>query len=170
MKTFSIKKKTLIITGMVALLLVTGYVNYSLNNKAAAKTAAKPAATATAAADDAQTGNFFADFRTERTKNREQEMIYLDSIIADEAANADAVREAQNLKLEITRSMEAETTIEGMLKSKGFAEAVVTFSSDSVNVVVGQNELTQQQVAQVLDIVRTETGAKAENVKVIPQA
>jgi stage III sporulation protein AH len=163
MKMFSIKKKTMVIVGMEALLLVTGYLNYSLTDREAGNVA-------TGGGDEVQTGNFFADFRAERTKNRQQEMDYLDSIIAAENANADAVSEAQNLKLEITRSMEQETTIEGLLKSKGFAEAVVTFSTGSVNVVVGSPELTQQQVAQVLDIVRTETGTAAENIKVIPQA
>jgi stage III sporulation protein AH len=165
MKMFSIKKKTMIIVGMVALLLVTGYMNYSLNNRKGTATNSN-----VPAGDEQETGNFFTDFRAERTKNRQQEMSYLDSIIAAETTSADAVTEAQNLKLEITRSMEKETTIEGLLKSKGFSEAVVTFSNDSVNVVVGDSELTQQQVAQVLDIVCAETGTKAENIKVIPQA
>ena len=165
MRMFTIKRKTMIIVGMVALLLITGYINFSLNSK---KSTAKTPVTNTA--DETQTGNFFTDFRSERTKNREQEIEYLNSIISSEASNADAISEAQTLKLDITNSMEKETTIEGLLKAKGFADAVVTFHTGSVNVVVSNTELTQQQVAQVLDIVTKETGEKAENIKVIPSA
>jgi hypothetical protein len=38
----------------------------------------------------------------------------------------------------------------------------------SVNVVVKTNQLTQQQAAQILDIVMAESGEAAANVKIIP--
>ena len=39
-----------------------------------------------------------------------------------------------------------------------------------MNVVVDCEMLTDEQVAQILDIVQRETGESAENVKVIPGA
>lgn len=160
---FSIRKKTMIIIGMIALLLVTGYLNYRFNTGDKAVQSIKDDATT-------ETGNFFTDFRSERGKNREQEITYLDSIISNQASNPDAIKEAQNLKLDITKSIEKEGTIEGLLKAKGFADAVVTFHTGSVNVVVKDKELSSAKVAKILDVVIKESGEKAENVKVIPSA
>ena len=67
-------------------------------------------------------------------------------------------------------NMEAEFTIENLIRAKGFTDAAVTFHGGSVSVVVDCDTLTEEQVAQLLDIVRSETGEPAENVKVIPGA
>jgi len=155
----------MIITGMIVLLLVTGYLNFRFNSNNT-----NVANNNNNNQEETTTGNFFVDFRAERLKNRQEEIAYLDSIISNENSNVDAIKEAQNLKLSITRAMELENTIEGLLKAKGFSDAVVTFQTGSVNVVVKNSELTQAQVAQVLDIVKDETGEKAQNIKVIPTA
>lgn len=62
--------------------------------------------------------------------------------------------------------MEMEVTIENLVRAKGFDEVIVSLHAGSVNVIVGETELTDEQVAQILDIVLRETGEKAENVKV----
>ena len=63
--------------------------------------------------------------------------------------------------------MEKELLIEGLLKAKGFEDAVITISDAAVNVIVKQKDLTKQQVAQVLEIVLREAGdISAENVKI----
>ena len=63
--------------------------------------------------------------------------------------------------------MEKELLIEGLLKAKGFEDAVITISDTAVNVIVKQKDLTKQQVAQVLEIVLREAGdISAENVKI----
>ena len=62
--------------------------------------------------------------------------------------------------------MEMEFAIEALLTAKGFADAAVTFHTDSVNVIIKAQELSEQQVAQVLDIVCRETGERAENIKI----
>ena len=64
--------------------------------------------------------------------------------------------------------MEKELTIENLIKAKGFADAAVTFHYGSVNVVVDCTELTNEQVAQILDIVTRETGEPAANIKISP--
>ncbi len=57
-------------------------------------------------------------------------------------------------------------TIESLLKAKGFADAAVTLHEGSVNVVLSAETLTDEQVAQVLDIILRETDAGAEDVKI----
>ncbi len=109
--------------------------------------------------------NFFESFRTEREKTRSEEITYLDTIIA-QGADADTLSDAQQQKLLIVENMEKELTVESLLKAKGFADAAVTLHTGSVNVILDAEELTDEQVAQVLDIVLRETGEAAENVKV----
>ena len=62
--------------------------------------------------------------------------------------------------------MEKELTVESLLKAKGFSDAAVTLHAGSVNVILSAESLTDEQVAQVLDIVMRETGEGAENIKV----
>ena len=71
--------------------------------------------------------------------------------------------------MEIVDCMEKEQTIEDLLKAKGFNDSAVTFHYGSVNVIIDCDELTTEQIAQILDIVRRETGEPAGNIKVSPK-
>ena len=111
---------------------------------------------------------FFATFREERESVREKEIEYLDSIITNENSDKESLKDAQDQKIELTRIMEKEMVIEGMLKAKEIEDAVVTIRTGSINVVVSLDEITDAQAAQILDIVRRETSETAENIKIIP--
>ena len=114
--------------------------------------------------------DYFESFRTERESVRELEIGYLDEIIATSASDAVTLADAQAQKLALVNNMETEFTIESLIRAKGFADAAVTFHGGSVNVIVDCETLSDEQVAQILDIVQRETGESAENVKVIPGA
>ena len=110
--------------------------------------------------------NYFSAFREDRETTRTQEMAYLDAIIADPNSDAEALEEAQQRKLTMITCMEAEFTIESLLRAKGFNDAAVTFHGNSVSVVVDAAKLSDEQAAQILEIVTRESGLKAENVTV----
>ena len=158
---FKISRKAIVISAMVLLLLVTGLLNwkYISNNNAIAENK-EPV-------QDVTTSNFFTTYKNERLTNREEEIIYLDSVIANASTDTETINEAQQMKMEIVANMELESTLEGLLVAKGFEDAIVTFGSTSVNVVVKDAELTSAKVAQILDIVTTETQYTASEVKVI---
>ncbi len=154
------KKKIFILTGMVALLVLTGVLNIVLN-----LTAANPDSDANAGSTYT---DFFAAYRVDRTASREQSMLYYDEIIASAESSAEAKAEAEAAKLPLTESMETELVLEGLIKSLGFADAVVTSTTENINVIVRCQEMTGTQAAQILQIVTTETDAKATNVRIIP--
>ena len=108
---------------------------------------------------------FFAAFRADRDTTREKEIDYLDAII-EQGADQQTLSDAQQQKLDIVNNMEKELTVESLLKAKGFADAAVTLHAGSVNVILSAESLSEEQVAQVLDIVIRKTGEPAENVKV----
>ena len=58
--------------------------------------------------------------------------------------------------------------IEGLIKSLGFEDAVVTNTTENINVIVKSAELTSEEAAQILDIVTTETDKTALDVRIIP--
>lgn len=158
---FKISRKALVISAMALLLVITGLLNW--------KYIASGDNQVEAPVDDAldTSASFFTTYKSERSANREDEITYLDSVIANANTDATTLNEAQQMKMEIVNSMELEKNIEGLLISKGFADAIVTFGTTSVNVVVKDSELTQAKVAQILDIITTETEYAPGEVKII---
>lgn len=111
--------------------------------------------------------NFFEAFREERESTRSLEIEYLDEIIAASANDSETLKDATEQKLRLVANMEAEFSAESMIRAKGFSDAAVTFHKGSVNVVIAAEELSSEEVAQILDIVKRETGEKTENIKIM---
>ena len=155
------KKKVIILVSLVVLLVATGCLNYFLtvrnNNKTTSNTNL-----------DEATPTFFATYRTDRESTRAQEILYLEDIISSANSDQETITGAQNKKLELVGTMETELALEGLIKSKGFEDCVVTISSNNVNVVVQDNELTLDEAAQILNIIVSETDYTAQNVVIIP--
>ena len=155
------KKKILILVGMFALLVVTAVLNYTIASNANKK------------GDDAvATGNFFTNYRTERTTTRNQEIAYLDTIIVNESADyVDARNTAMEQKMKLISIMEMEVTLEHLIKAAGYDDVVVTIgsTSDNVNIIVtSQEALTNAQVASIYTLVFEETGIDPDFVRIIP--
>ncbi len=127
-----------------------------------------------AAADEAEMEqaetDYFGAFRAERDAVRATEIEYLDEVIAVSYSDAETLADAQAQKLALVENMEAEFTIENLLRAKGFSDAAVTFHKGSVNVVVDCPQLSSEQVAQILDVVTRETGESADNIKILSEA
>lgn len=152
------KKRIIILCGMLVLLVVTGVLNIVLNQSSIA----------TGSGDAMQSSSFFQTYRSDRVATREQTILYLDAIIANSASDADAVKKAQDDKLELTKNMELELVLEGLIKALGYDDAVVTNSTENVNVIIKATSITAEQAAQILEVIVTETDKKANNVRIIP--
>ena len=153
------KSKIFVLVGMVALLVVTGVLNIVLNKKAES---------ASVSANEMTSASFFDTYRSDRAETRAETVMYLDAIISDELSSAEAVSEAENDKLALTSAMELELVLEGLIKAAGFEDAVVTSTSENMNVILKTAELTEEQVTKVLEIISSETGRKPASVRIIP--
>ncbi len=156
------KKKVFIILGFSLLLIATGVLNIVLNKNLL-----------TSAKDDGTTvtvGNFFSTYRTDRTETREQEILYLDAIIASASSSAEAITKAETKRQDLIELMDAELIIEGLIKAKGFGDAIVSTSSSAINVIIKSAELTVAEVAQIVDIIQSQTAYTLDNMKIIPVA
>jgi stage III sporulation protein AH len=154
------KKKIIVLVSLVLLLVATGCLNYFLTTSATSST------------DDGTDVDvettFFPAYREERSNTRAQEILYLDDIIASANSDEETIASAQSKKLYLVDSMEVELVLEGLIKAKGFEDCVVTISSENVNVVVQDTELSIEEAAQILDIIVSETDYTASNVIIIP--
>ena len=159
MKTLSKKKKIIILSVMVALLLVTGYVNVALNSSLSNNIAQTSSAT---------NANFYTTYRNEREATRTQEIQFYDSIIASATSSDDAKEEAELNKMNLIAQMEKELVTEGIIRGKGFTDAIVTSSSSNVNVFVQSSELTSTEVAQITTVVTEQLGVEIDRIIIIP--
>jgi len=61
-----------------------------------------------------------------------------------------------------------ENVLERLILAKGFADAVISSSNGNISVIVKSAELTKAEVAQIVEIVQTQTGLDIDNIKIIP--
>ncbi len=106
-------------------------------------------------------------FSEERARVRQMESSVLSTMAADEEADAGMRARARSELLTLTARMETETTVEGVLRMRGFEDAVVTVSASSVNVVVRADALSREESAAILELVLRETGQSGANVKIM---
>ena len=160
MKTLSRKKKIIILSAMVALLLVTGFVNVALNSTLSSS--------ATQTSSSANNASFYVTYREEREATRTQEIQFYDSILASATASDKAKLEAEANKVALISQMEKELVTEGILVGKGFDDAIVTMSSKNVNVFIKSKELSSVEVAQITSIVTEQLNVEIDKIIIIP--
>lgn len=156
-----LKKKTkiIILSAMVLLLGVTGYLNITLNNQ----TISTSTSTTTQSSY-----NYFDSYRTDRSETRDQEILYYTAIIEDENTTEEAQKAAEEKKLALISEMENELALEYLIKGLGFSDAIVTTSSNYINVIVKSSELTSSEVAKIVTVVTEQTDYSLSAIKVIP--
>lgn len=172
------KKKYGVLIGVVAFLALTVFVNSRVNKRVNQLPTPSPTLTIalrpdTAAAQAMQDGeavevSYFETFRLDRQSTRDKELEYLEALILHDKTDEETLIDAQQRKLALVDNMEKEFCVEAMVKAKGFSDVAVTFHPGSLNIVVQVETLSEQEVAQVLDIACRETGEQAKNIKIIP--
>lgn len=113
-------------------------------------------------------GNSFDDFRDERKESRQIQISQLNEMIHSGVDDPEILALAQRRLLDLLDRMEKETNLEGMLKMRSFEDVIVAVSTDTANVFVKGDVLTQQQTAVILELVSREMKISGRNVKIIP--
>ena len=75
----------------------------------------------------------------------------------------------QSATQEITKINNIKISImicENLIKTKGFENSVVFVNGESISVIIGASELSNEQVAQVQNIISREMNAKIENIHI----
>lgn len=178
-----VNKRQITIAGLIILICVAGYLNWSYKNEGQkdivpainneAEVSKKYGEAQLVSGNNIQKqendlkGNYFADAKINKEKARAEAIellkITINSQNSDQKAKADANEEIKN----ISKSIEKEAIIENLLKAKGFDEAIIFINRDSVNVIIGSMGLLPSDTAKIQDIVTNETQVPVEKIKIM---
>lgn len=107
---------------------------------------------------------YFASAKLAREQTRAKNKEALMELISNTDITEEQKQEAIDTMIDLTAIAEKENAAEMLLEAKGFADVVVRILDESVDVVVNAAEITDQQVAQIEDIVMRKTGAEASDI------
>ena len=111
-------------------------------------------------------GSFTTNARLVREQRRAQSKETLMGIIDNEALSEEQKQSAVETLVNLTSIAEKENAAELLLEAKGFADPIVNISENEVDVVINAVSVTDQQIAQIEDIVTRKTGFEVENITI----
>ena len=164
-------KKRGAIYGVIALLLcVAVYLNWSYvdtPDELLAADQTNPDSTETSGT--AEDKDYFAASRLSREQARDEAVSTLKELSESETADQTAKDEAAAQISALAEDSVTEANIESMIRAKGYEDAVVMIGDESVNVVVAPPEgsLQATDVTVIKDIVVSETGVTAGQIKIV---
>lgn len=163
-------KKRGAVYGVIALLLCAAvYLNWSYVDAPEELLAAGD--TSTESTDTAAEGesDYFAASRLSREQARDEAVNTLRELTESEDADQTAKDEAAAQISALADDSVAEANIESLIRAKGYTDAVVMIGDSSVNVVVAPPDggLQATDVTVIKDIVVSETGVTAGQVKIV---
>ena len=109
-----------------------------------------------------------ARFRLEREQLRARQEAQLNDIIHAGNGDGEMATRARGQLLDMLAHARAESTVEGILQSRGFEGALVSVSDAAANVLIRGEGPTRDECAVILDLVMSQTGLTGGNVKIIP--
>lgn len=111
--------------------------------------------------------NYFVEYRLSRDKLRGTLVERLDGIVNNVNTNENSRAEAQKEIMKIGSASEKELQIEGLVKGKGYEDALVFLTDKDIKVVVSSLELGEQDMVKILEIVKSETEYSMDNIKIM---
>lgn len=103
--------------------------------------------------------SFFAIAITDRQRARDEALEVLQTVVDSSDSTGEERTRAAEAMARIASYIEAESNIETLIKSKGFAQCVAVVSEDNVSVIVGTDDtLMANELAQIKEIVYLQTG------------
>ena len=109
---------------------------------------------------------YFAESRIERNNNYTERIEVYENMLE----NPNLANEQKNIAQEeikkINNQKNAISIAENLIKLKGFGDVVIMQNGESINVIVAEEDLTEDKVAQIQNIIQNELGSKAENIHI----
>ena len=116
-----------------------------------------------------QEENYFVAVSVSRQQARDEALDVLQTVLDSKDVTETDKNEAYAAMIQIAKNIEAEANIETLIRAKGFEDCVAVISDNSVNIIVpsANEQLLQSQLAQINEIVYSETGMLPTGVKLI---
>jgi stage III sporulation protein AH len=113
--------------------------------------------------------DYFSTARLTRQQARDSALTALETASQTEAASQETIDEALAAVTAMSGWTSAEAELESLIIAKGFEDCVVYVSEDGISVMVPSEEtgLSSAAVARITDVVTSETGMSAQQLKII---
>lgn len=112
--------------------------------------------------------DFIIQARIDREQIRSKNKETLLKVINDETVSEKEKTSAVEAMVEITKSSELENIIETLLEAKGFSNVIVTLSDNQVDVIIDEQEITDQKRAQIEETIKRKTDISADKIVITP--
>lgn len=142
------RKKILVLSCMVVLLVVAGTLSIVLNINAGKQNGGSL---------DATQSTFFSELQSDKELRKNEQLALLDAIINSDNATQEAIANAEKEKLAIVANIKTEMTLEAMIKSKGFGNVAVMIGDEKINVFVDKAQLLDEENSAICSIIMEQT-------------
>ena len=171
-KKFRFRGKQVIMLGLVALVITAGYYRWTVEQE--------KIMTAVPTAGDALPVNSeqeqqeevvekddeIAKLKQERDSARSLSVEEWKKVSGSSENSAEASKEAENKVIKATENAEKERNIETQIVGKGYEGCIAYVDENGVSVTVKGGEINGAAVAQMKDIIVTETNVPVKNIKI----
>lgn len=111
---------------------------------------------------------YFTATQLSRKMARDEALEVLQTVLDNENALSATKAKALEDMARIASEIEKEANIEALITAKGFEQCIAVINGDKVSIVVkNDGALRSNQLAQINEIVYSETGIKPTNIKII---
>lgn len=167
--TFHKKNRTIVfvvgLTVSIAIVVVIATIESMLQAKVNHSNAMQVTTMVTEPIIPASSPDFFIEYRLERDKLRSERSDLLRESIKN-AKTDDSRNQAQDIILKMITEKQKETEMESLIKSRGFADALVFIRENSVSAIIKTTSLSKEEVIQVADVISRVSGVKAEDISI----
>ncbi|MCL2169501.1 MAG: SpoIIIAH-like family protein [Defluviitaleaceae bacterium] len=112
--------------------------------------------------------SFFIQAKLNREQARSGQMASLTDMINNPSIAQEQRADKATQMAELLSRIEREAATEALIESKGFTEVYVRISDHAVDIVVDRAELTDQEVAQIVDVALRKTGMALNQIFISP--
>ena len=172
-------KKQAVLAAMVLLLGAAVYLNYYVSTNTPVTTSTDENATTTttvslgesqfvsnttAAPDE---NDHFSQARADREAAREEALAILQETLLDVKLDEAGQQNVMETAAKIAAAVEQESTVENLVKAKGFEDCVVYIAEEYCHVTVKAAGLTEAQTLQIAEIVTAQTDVPPANINIL---
>ena len=112
---------------------------------------------------------YFAEAKLSRTRSRDEAVEAMAAMLSQADLSNEIKAELALEAAALAKSIETEGKIETLIKAKGFEECMVYYDTEKVDIIVktADTGLSDEQVAQMQDVVMGEVDVPAENIRIV---
>lgn len=163
-----LRRKEITILVLALLVALAGYLNIAYKSRAEDEIAANERMGEVKLVNsDKEEDSFLAEARLDREISRSAARETLSELIDNKNTGQSAREQAQKEVIDMAKIMDMETTAEGLIKAKGFEDAVIYISDGKVSAMVKADKLSGGDVSKIQEIITEITGIPAENIKIV---